>query len=186
MRTLRNIFVAAAIALSTFPSFGYAQVRTQYAQVSPSAQLKPPQITVDEHPGGVLDTQQRWMKFIAGSGATLRFIGICSSSCTLGLGMPYACVEPSATFGFHLFAYDFGKSYSADLTMAWYRRWVPKLVLFVEELKLTPAIQLVAASVLVEKGIISWCEHEQPAAAVESDVDEDDPDFILRDAHVRR
>lgn len=172
MRTILKILTAGTIALSTL-TFAYPM----YAKDRP-------QITIDEHPGGMTDTQQRWMRFIVGSGASLRFIGMCLSSCTLGLGTPYACVEPTASFGFHLFS--IGNTFALDLTLAWYRRWAPKLVPILAEMKLTPMVQYLSAAELVEKGVVEWCKHDYTPAADDPDFDEDDPEFILKDAsHAR-
>lgn len=119
------------------------------------------QITVDEDPGGLTMTQKLWMERLNGAKISIRFIGDCRSACTLGLGVANSCVEPTATFGFHLFAYDFsGKTFDLGLTQAWYRRWVPKLLPIIEEMKLTATIKFKSAAELVEAGVVPWCEKE--------------------------
>lgn len=118
-------------------------------------------ITVDEDPGGLTMTQKFWIERLSAANIGVRFIGDCRSSCTLMLGLPNSCVEPTASFGFHLFAYDFsGRTSDLGLTQVWYRRWAPKLSPIINEMKLTQQVQFKSAAELVEAGVVPWCDKE--------------------------
>lgn len=114
------------------------------------------QIVVDEDGGGRIDQQVAWMQRIVSVGDTLRFIGMCESACTLGLGTPGACVEPTATFGFHLFATR--NIPNTDMTLAYYRRHAYGMLAYVEALDMSPAIKYRSAEDLVAAGIARWCD----------------------------
>ncbi len=58
-------------------------------------------MTVTRDMGGSVRDRIVQVKSLSQSGAQVRILGTCISACTLLLGVPNACVSPSARLGFH-------------------------------------------------------------------------------------
>lgn len=58
-------------------------------------------LTVRRDYGGSVADRIAQVRTLAQQGAEVRIVGTCVSACTLLLGVPGACVSPSARLGFH-------------------------------------------------------------------------------------
>lgn len=67
------------------------------AAVAPQANA----MTVRQDLGGSVRERFVQVEQLSRSGAQVRIVGTCISACTLLLGVPNACVAPSARLGFH-------------------------------------------------------------------------------------
>lgn len=116
-------------------------------------------IIIDDDDGGQVDQFLMWYKRLADSGVPVVLRGICVSACTLVLRLPKSqvCVEPSASFGFHL--WSMYSTPSPSFTWAGARRYYPKVVQ--EWLKAQPPLGLaptyMTAEEIVKLGIFPWC-----------------------------
>lgn len=145
--------IAAALASSilTFSGLSHAQVRP---------------VVIDDDDGGNVAQFVTWFKRLAASGVPVRFRGLCHSSCTLGLMLPptQACIEPTASFGFHLFTY--GGRFDTSMTQAYVRRYMPAGVQeWLKDKRLTPSFTYMSAAEIVEAGVLPWCEGTAPPVA---------------------
>lgn len=108
--------VAAILAASilTFASLAHAEVRP---------------VVIGDDGGGNVATFVMWYKRLAESGVPVRVRGLCVSACTFVLMLPKSqvCVEPTASFGFHL-ATDGDDNADVPITAALIRRWYPESV----------------------------------------------------------
>jgi hypothetical protein len=114
MRTASRKVAAALAACLTFASVSHAQVS------------KP--IVIDDDDGGNVDNFLLWYGRLRASGTPVILRGICISACTFVLALPKSqvCVEPTASFGFHMAAIN-GKAVPG-MTGALIRRWYPEPV----------------------------------------------------------
>lgn len=114
---------------------------------------------IDDDDGGGVEQFLMWYKRLADSGVPVVLRGICVSACTLVLQLPKSqvCVEPSASFGFHLWSM-YGQP-SPTFTWAGARRYYPKVVQ--EWMKAQPPLGLaptyMTAEEIVKLGIFPWC-----------------------------
>ncbi len=60
-----------------------------------------PAMTVTDDRGGSVSARMRQVAQLSARGTEVRITGTCISACTLFLGVPNACVSPSARLGFH-------------------------------------------------------------------------------------
>lgn len=124
--------------------------------------LKANPIVIDDDNGGVVDDHMRWWKRVRDSGLHVRFRGVCISSCTYGLMIPpdRACVEPTASFGFHLLHIMGTQKQLPALTDALIRRWYPKPVQewLDERRPLKPDVIFMSAEEVVALGIYPACD----------------------------
>lgn len=81
------IWSSAILACALTPEISMAQGQTA--------------IVVHQDPGGSLGERRRLIKQLQSTGQRMELRGICYSACTMYLGLPNACVAPSASFGFH-------------------------------------------------------------------------------------
>ncbi|NEX45220.1 hypothetical protein [Pseudotabrizicola algicola] len=60
-----------------------------------------PQTIIENDPGGSLVDRLTALASLRQTGHRVEIVGWCASACTLYLGLPGACVRPSARLGFH-------------------------------------------------------------------------------------
>lgn len=147
MRRGAKSVIAAALAASVL--FG------TYARAADSI-IKP--IVLDNDPGGTISTFVAWFERVRDSGVPVVVRGICESACTLVLMLPreQVCVEPSASFGFHLASS--GTKSLPDYTAALIRRYYPPAVQqWLSTKKLTAEPIYMMADEVVALGIFPAC-----------------------------
>lgn len=114
---------------------------------------------IDDDDGGSVDQFLMWYKRLADSKTPVVLRGICVSACTLVLTLPKSqvCVEPTASFGFHL--WQMYGTPNPPFTWAGARRYYPKVV--VDWLKAQPPLGMaptyMTAEEIVGLGIFPWC-----------------------------
>lgn len=139
--------IAAAVAFLTFASPTNAIVRP----VTP--------IIIDDDGGGGIDTHVKWYRRLADSGVPVQIKGMCISACTLFLGiLPHgqACIERTASLGFHLASY--ADKPDVNLTMALATRYYPPALLrwlADKPMREEPYFMLAAEAVAI--GIVPAC-----------------------------
>lgn len=139
----RRGLIAATFAFLTLASLAHAEVK--------------PFVIDDDH-GGVIDTFAMWYKRLAESGTPVVVRGICESACTLVLMLPpwQACVEPTASFGFHLATV--GDVPEPGVTRAVSRRFYPQSVLdWLKGKTLRDVPIFMSAETVVKLGIFPAC-----------------------------
>lgn len=85
-------------------------------------------VIIDNDHGGSVDAFAMWYNRLKDSGVPVRVRGLCVSACTLVFMLPksQACVEPTASFGFHLASED--DEPDIEVSKAIVRRWYPEPV----------------------------------------------------------
>lgn len=138
---------AAALAILTFASLAHAEVKP---------------LVIDNDDGGVVDTFIMWYDRVRDSGVPVRVRGLCSSACTIVTSLPKSqvCIEPTASFGFHLFSV--GGDPDMGATQAYVRRYYPLALQawLKTQSDLTPRVVYMSAAVAVESGTINACDDD--------------------------
>lgn len=136
---------AAVAAILTFAHLSYAEVKP---------------LVIDNDDGGIVDSFIMWYERVRASGVPVRVRGLCVSACTIVTSLPrdQVCIEPTASFGFHLFA--FGGAPDAGMTQAYIRRYYPAALQAWLKTKpaLTPNVMYMSAAEAVESGTILPCD----------------------------
>lgn len=140
---------AALAAILTFASIAHAEVRP---------------LVIDNDDGGRVDHFVMWYERIRDTGISVRVRGMCVSACTIVLWLPreQICIEPTASFGFHLFAVNGRPDMGA--TQAHIRRYYPLALQawLKTQAALTPNVVYMSAAEAVESGTILACDPPTP------------------------
>ena len=123
------------------------------------AASQPGVIIIDDDYGGSVKTYVDWWGRVRESQIPVRFRGMCISACTIGLSLPRAqmCVEPTASFGFHLASDSAGadEEFTRALILRYYPRQVQE---WLENRRLTlNRLIFMSASEVVQLGIMPAC-----------------------------
>lgn len=115
-------------------------------------------IVIDNDHGGSVDAFIMWYTRLKDSGVPVRVRGICVSACTFVFILPksQACIEPTASFGFHLASED--DEPDVEVSKAIARRWYPEPVRrWLVGKTLTSAVIYMSAQEAVKLDVLPAC-----------------------------